>query len=66
VGVCIDPVLLATYRAQINSGGFRSTRSLPTVRDDQHIGRAVDTSITVAIRDTARFMDPRSRRDWWE
>jgi len=35
------------------------------IRDEAAFGRAIDTEIQVAIRDTGRFMDPRVRKDWW-
>jgi len=60
---CVDPNLVATYRAQL-SDGRRSTGHLPAVRNDQPVGIARGVSLTVAIRDTARFMDPRSHHGW--
>jgi hypothetical protein len=39
---------------------------LPALRGSQALGRARDASIGVAIRDTGSFMDPRSRKDWWQ
>lgn len=65
LGFCVDPQLVATYRAQL-SDGRRSTGRLPAIRNDQPIGVARDNRLTVAIRDSARFMDPRSRKDWWQ
>jgi hypothetical protein len=62
---CVDPQLVAAYRAQLN-GGKRSTGKLPAIRNDQPVGMAHGNSLTVAIRNTARFMDPRSRKDWWQ
>jgi hypothetical protein len=61
---CVDPNLVATYRAQLNAGR-RSTGHLPAIRNDQPVGVARGGSLTVAIRDTARFMDPRAS-DWWQ
>jgi hypothetical protein len=60
-GVCVEPSLLALYR-QLNAAG---RRQLPALRTGQAFGRARDTEIRVAIRDTGRFMDPRVRKDWW-
>lgn len=59
--VCVEPDLLALYN-QANAAG---RRSLPALRGGQVIGRANGSEILVAIRDTGRFMDPRSRYDWW-
>lgn len=60
-GVCVEPNLLALYQ-QMNAEG---RRQLPALRAGQAFGRARDTEIRVAIRDTGRFMDPRVRKDWW-
>jgi hypothetical protein len=60
-GVCVEPSLLALYQ-QMNAAG---RRHLPAIRAGQAFGRARDTEIRVAIRDTGRFMDPRVRKDWW-
>ncbi|MCS7088212.1 MAG: hypothetical protein NZL91_05925 [Thermoflexales bacterium] len=61
---CVDPNLVALYRAQLNNGR-RATGQLPAVRNNQRIGTARHGYVTVAIRDTGMFMDPRSRKDWW-
>jgi hypothetical protein len=60
---CVDPSLVAAYRTQLN-GGKRSTNQLPGVRNGQSVGTSTGI-LTVAIRDRARFYDPRSRKDWW-
>ncbi len=60
---CVDPNLVAAYRAQLN-GGKRSTNQLPGVRNGQSVGTSTGI-LTLAIRDRARFYDPRSRKDWW-
>jgi hypothetical protein len=60
--VCVEPSLLALYRAWNDAGRGR----LPALRGGQPFGRARGTEIGVAIRDTGTFMDPRSRRDWWQ
>ncbi len=62
--VCVDPNLLALYRAQTNNEGYH-TGALPALRNNQALGTALGTEIQVAIRDRGRFMDPRSRKDWW-
>lgn len=61
---CVDPALVAQYRAQVQ-GGRRATGSLPGLRNGQTVGYADGASVTVAIRDRAAFLDPRSRKDWW-
>lgn len=60
-GVCPEPDLLALY-GRMNKAG---RRELPALRAGQALGRARDSEIQVAIRDTGRFMDPRVRKDWW-
>lgn len=64
LGLCVDPNLVALYRAQLN-GGRRATHSLPAVRSGQRIGIAAGASLTIAMRDRGVFMDPRSSKDWW-
>ncbi len=64
--VCVDPNLLALYQAQVNDAGFHATGQLPALRDDQALGVALNEEIGVAIRDNGAFMDPRSRKDWWQ
>jgi LysM repeat protein len=59
--VCPEPSLLALYE-RMNAAG-RS--QLPALRAGQALGRARGNEIQVAIRDTGRFMDPRTRKDWW-
>lgn len=58
----VDPSLLALYQT-MNSAG-RS--NLPALFAGQAIGRAITTELQIAIRDTGEFMDPRSRKDWWQ
>ncbi len=60
-GVCPEPSLLALYE-RMNAAG-RS--QLPALQAGQALGRARGNEIGVAIRDTGRFMDPRTRKDWW-
>lgn len=61
-GLCVEPSLLALYQS-LNSAG---RGMLPALRSGQALGRARDTAIGVAIRDAGSFMDPRSRKDWWQ
>jgi hypothetical protein len=60
--ICVDANLLALYR-QLNAAG-RS--QLPALFPGQPLGRASGTEIAAAIRDTGSFLDPRSRKDWWQ
>ncbi len=60
--VCVEPSLLALYRARNDAG----RGELPALRGGQPFGRARGGEIGVAIRDAGTFMDPRSRRDWWQ
>ena len=61
-GICIDPALLALYQ-RCNAEG---RRTLPTLHGGEAIGRARTAELKVAIRDAGTFMDPRSRKDWWQ
>lgn len=67
--VCVDPNLLALYRAQVGPDGLRIFKNgaywLPALRNNQALGTALGSQIRVAIRDRGTFMDPRSRKDWW-
>ena len=62
---CVDPNLLSLYRAQLDSAGKRSTMHLPALYNDQPVGTALGSTMAVAIRDGARYMDPRVKTDWW-
>ncbi|MBN1995263.1 MAG: hypothetical protein JW953_21415 [Anaerolineae bacterium] len=64
--VCVDPNLLALYRAQNDAAGNRVTGYLPALRNSQALGTAPGSEIKVAVRDRGTFMDPRSRKDWWQ
>ena len=64
--VCVDPNLLALYRSQVDADGWRSTNYLPALRNNETLGTALNTEIKVSIRDQGEFMDPRSRKDWWQ
>ncbi len=63
--VCVDPNLLAGYRAQLDGQGWH-TNNLPALRSNQALGTAFGSEIQVVIRDKGSFMDPRSRLDWWK
>lgn len=60
-GIIPEPTLLTLYQ-NLNANG---RRELPGLRAGQPFGRAQGTDIKIAIRDTGRFMDPRTRKDWW-
>jgi hypothetical protein len=60
--VCVEPSLLTLYQTWNNAGRGR----LPALRPGQAFGRALDNPIGIAIRDNGAFMDPRSRKDWWQ
>ncbi|RMF05150.1 MAG: hypothetical protein D6768_01670 [Chloroflexi bacterium] len=63
--VCVDPNLLALYRAQMDTDGWHASGQLPALRNNQPLGTALDGNIGVAVRDAGTFMDPRSQKDWW-
>jgi hypothetical protein len=61
-GLCVEPALLSLYQSRNASG----RTALPALRAGQAVGRARDMAIGVSIRDSGTFMDPRSRKDWWQ
>jgi hypothetical protein len=64
--ICVDPNLLALYQAQVSADGWHVTGRLPALRNNQALGTALGSEIQAAIRDQGTFMDPRSRKDWWQ
>lgn len=60
-GICVEPALLSLYDT-LNDAG---RPQLPALRPGQGFARAHGSEILIAIRDSGRFMDPRSRKDWW-
>ena len=58
----VEPRLLALYQSWNEAGRGR----LPALRAGQAFGRARGSEIGVVIRDRGAFMDPRSRKDWWQ
>jgi hypothetical protein len=60
--LCVEPRLLALYEQWNAAGRGR----LPAVRAGQAVGRARSGAVGVAIRDSGTFLDPRSRKDWWQ
>ncbi len=60
--ICVDANLLALYR-NLNAAG---RGDLPALKPGQALGRASGNQILAAIRDSGSFLDPRSRKDWWQ
>jgi len=63
--LCVDPNLVRVYREQLLDGK-RSTGWLPALRNSDVLGTARGSTITIAVRDSGPFLDPRSRKDWWQ
>jgi len=61
-GIQVEPSLLALYRALDAAGRAH----LPALRAGQAFGLARGQEVKIAIRDCGSFMDPRSRKDWWQ
>ncbi|NOX62140.1 MAG: hypothetical protein GXP42_09385 [Chloroflexi bacterium] len=59
--ICVEPTLLQLYQTLDASG----REQLPALRSGQPFARARGQTVGLAIRDTGRFMDPRSLKDWW-
>lgn len=60
--LCVEPSLRALYDQSHAAG----RKELPALRGDQPLGRVRGEELLVAIRDTGSFMDPRSRKDWYQ
>jgi hypothetical protein len=60
--VCVDPALLKLYR-DLNALG---RPQLPALRNGETLGTGSGAPILVAVRDNGQFLDPRSRKDWWQ
>ena len=60
--ICVDPNLV--FRYELWNGWGRGL--LPALKEGQAFGYARSSEIGVAIRDGGRFLDPRSRKDWWQ
>lgn len=61
-GLCVYSNLLNLYNDRHAAG----RGALPALRPGQPIGYMPTTELGVAIRDRGAFMDPRSRKDWWQ
>lgn len=73
-GLAVDPNLLSLYTANdlssgpryIFCGGNRNcSYPLPFLTAGKPLGKAIGTTLFVAITDTGSFMDPRSCHEWW-
>ncbi len=60
--LCVDSALVALYRT-LNLAG---RGQLPALRNGEVLGVNGPDLLKVAIRDRGSFMDPRSRKDWWQ
>ncbi len=60
--LCVDPALVALYRT-LNLAG---RGQLPALHNGEILGVNGPDLLKVAIRDRGTFMDPRSRKDWWQ
>ncbi|WP_420632155.1 hypothetical protein [Candidatus Leptofilum sp.] len=60
--ICVDPALVSLYDSLDAAGRAQ----LPVLAGGQPFGRALGDEIKVSIRDTGNFLDPRSRKDWWQ
>ena len=58
----MDANLLALYRRLDEEG----RRVLPALRNGDPVGFAHGDALKVAVRDSGSFMEPRSRKDWWQ
>lgn len=61
-GFCVAPALLARYREADAAG----RTALPAVAAHSVLGAAGASPLMVAVRDRGTFLDPRSRKDWWQ
>ncbi len=61
-GICVEPSLQALY----NSSPAAGRKQLPALASKEPLGRAAGGEIRVSIRDTGAWMDPRSKKDWWQ
>lgn len=58
----VDVQLRHFYESLNNAG----RGELPALRYSELIGYTTGQPVKVVIRDTGAFMDPRSRKDWWQ
>ena len=57
----VNPGLVSLYR-QLDAAG---RAHLPALRNDEIVGIADGATVKIATRDTGRFLDPRTCKDWW-
>ena len=57
----VNPGLVALYRQLDAAGRAR----LPALRNGEIVGVADGGAVKIATRDTGRFLDPRTCKDWW-
>jgi hypothetical protein len=60
--ICVDANLLALYRQSTPQADRNCPRRGPVNRSGVRAGAKIDA----AIRDSGAFLDPRSRKDWWQ
>jgi len=57
----VNPGLVSLYRQLDAAGRGR----LPALRNGEIVGVADGGTVKIATRDTGRFLDPRTCKDWW-
>lgn len=60
--LAVEATLVSLYESLQAAG----RGELPAIRHGERVGRVTGSSLKVVIRDTGSFMDPRSRKDWWQ
>ena len=60
--VRVDPSIVRSYNEMDSAG----RGELPALCNGDMIGWAAGDQLQVAVRDTGSFLDPRSRKDWWQ
>ncbi len=58
----VAPALLRRYE-ELNAAG---RGELPALRNGEVVGWVRAGQVMAAVRDTGSFLDPRSRKDWWQ
>ncbi len=60
--ICVEPDLVELYETWNMAGRSQ----LPALPAGSAIGRALGSEISISIRDTGVFKDPRTQKDWWK
>ncbi len=60
--LAVDPAIVRRYEEMDRAG----RAELPALCNGDLLGWAASSEVMVAVRDTGCFMDPRSRKDWWQ